>query len=782
MKQLVLILLLASPLYGVVLPNEAKIEAISDFSGGLNTLFPSHKLSNQFTPYSRNVFIDNGKIERINGFVTLGSSRTLMKVTGIFPYAREDGSVKFLVTDSSITLETSDFRAWVAVSSRANTGSLLNCMQVRNKMWCFNGLDFPFTWDGTNKVVLNGLGGTPNVPKFKYGAYYLERVWGFSVPNSASDMYFTSVITTDNVIIAPDDSRAWPSINNFSVGSGDGQIGTALWTYQGQLKAGKESSIYSIFGDDPSNFKPRKEETSIGVISNDSVKVMDGDTHFLGQDGIYRNIERVSDLIDPDIALINKGVTNVVSNIWETQVEFNKGQFFGTTAESDGSLYAISPGTAAPTVGIGYRNPVPPQPSGNQTITDGTTYFGPILVDFGNQISSSSILITTSVVVNAGSANVGAGEHLKVIIENTYTGVSVSSTMPVPFFGAGPGVGYTKIEFSSQAPTFEGWQINQGSYSVKFECAQCPGGVIRFAGTAIEFINATFFLVSATTGQFISETSTIATVNAWGNFDSIRNTNGGTIDYFVRTSTSSVNITTQPWQSISPGAIIDAPVINKYIQWASTIQSVSNSSIDNVVISHIEGQSSDARAFAMDWKNRYWLAVTTTSDNTRRLIYVKSKITNTNPNAWMAIEGPSISCFAKYGNFFYGGAASTGTVYRLDYGTNFDGSPIYSVYDTPDMTMGDNYFDKSLYRILVDGQKASGGTINLRYSLNQGTFQDKPFSINGTGRYSHIIEGVRDNGNFKTLRLRIENGQLDTDFITNNLSAIYTPTRILTVK
>src|SRR3990167_9678041 len=230
------------------LPPETQITMIDDVSGGLFTNYSGDKILSSFSPNLKNVFIDNGRIESINGFITVGSSRTLVRVDGIFPFFQESGDTRFIVTDSSIVLDTADFNSWVFVSSGLNTGVLTRCIQVRNKMWCSNGSDAVFTWDGTNKVNLNGIGTTPNVPKFKYMAYWQNRVFGLNTTGDGSSLDFSAIASTDGVKIAPDDSRAWPTTNNLSVGRGDGQIGTALWVKDGQLRVGKERSIYTIYG------------------------------------------------------------------------------------------------------------------------------------------------------------------------------------------------------------------------------------------------------------------------------------------------------------------------------------------------------------------------------------------------------------------------------------------------------------------------------------------------------------------------------------------------------
>lgn len=776
----------ASGAYGAILPKATQEEIIDDFSGGLNTSNPSHKISSNYSPYMRNVYIDNGKIERANGFVTIGSSRTLTKVTGIYPFVRESGQTTFLVTDSSITLETADFLFWTFVSSGSNTGSILRWLQVRNKMWGFNGVDSVITYDGTTKVILNGSGSTPNVPKFKYGAYYQDRVWGFSVPNAASDLYFTSTISTDNVIIAPDDNRAFPPINLLHVGQGDGTIGTSLFVHQGFLRAGKERSIHTIYGDDPSNYFPKKEETKIGIASDESVVVLDGQSYYLGPDGIYRDVTRISDLIEPDVGTFNSGTTNIVENSWDTQTDFARGQFFGTTATVTGLLINqaghFKPNTAETNPGAQF---IQLNSTGMATIVSTIVagsqlpqgFFGyPARVRFWVRYNE-----TGTIDCHAGAAS----NPLTFTIRNARTGsngsVDINGGLGSAFngidldFGSGPPVNFDAQDINTQQSSF--------TMTVKVNAtdSKCVFDIMPASQTNVSTVD----MFPSSTTQFISDISTLSSNVAWANFDSVRTTNGGTINYFFRTSTSPVNVATQTWQGITPGVVIPAPTINKYIQWASTLTALQLAmdiiSIDKVTIDHIEGQSSASRAVGIDWKNRYWLSVTTGTDTSVRAIYVKSKFTNRNPNAWMVMDGIPINCFARTSTVLYGGAISTGIIYRLDYGTNYDGAPIQSIYDTPDLALKDYFFNKYIHKYLIDGSKSAGGVMSIGSSVNQGDFTYSTFSITGTGRYSRIVEGVTS-GVVKTLRLRLQNGQKDIGLGINNVDILYDPTGVLSNK
>lgn len=651
-----------------------------------------------------------------------------------------------------------------------------------------NGVDFVITWDGTTKKILNGMNGTPNVPKFKYAEYWQERVWGLNNPNGRSDLDFSAIASTNGVRLEPDDQFAWPGENNLRIGEGDGQIGTALWVQDGQLKVGKERSIYTIFGTNVSNYFARKEENlGDGVASDETVVLLDQGAYWLGKDGIYKDGQRISDLIEPDLGAINKGSVEVIANTWDSQTDFaSKGHFYGTTATASGFLTNISttygrpPAGTKPNIFTVYPDSVP-----RTNIDDfipfnsGTTYYQfnykwlttTQIPEYANVYIEKILFVANS---NTPLPECSV-KFASVTIQNDITKVQ-QKTIVTDFGGVVDSI--VTADFgglSTPKVLFNGYDLKTSSILVKVEgCGftMDPPTINQGVTTAIQFLNST-------TNQYLSEVTTLTMVTAWGNFNAISNANEGSFQYFVRTSTSSVNIATQTWTTIVPGAIINQPTVNNYIQWAATMTSISTSpvtNIDSVEFSHIEGISGADRAFAISWKNRYWLA-TSTGSSTLTYLLVKSKITNKTPHAWMPVEGINIRAFAKNNDILYGGSSTSGTVYRLDYGTSFDGTPIEYIYDTPDLILGDNYRTKNIKRYMLDAKRDSGLTYTVKTSLNGGDFTSQDFPFNGTGRQLQEIFGVKNPA--KSIRLRLTHNVLDKKFEIYDISVFYDPTDIL---
>ena len=755
------------------------VMALDDVSNGLQSSESPYKITG--SPNMRNVFIDNGQIEMIKGFTVVGSTNMLQRGDGIYPFTTEDGQTSFLVTDSSLVLETSNWTSYIFVSSGQTSSVLTRCIQAREKMWCSNGVDPVFTWDRTTKQVLNGENGTPNVPRFKYMAYWQNRIFGLNSLNNASSLDWSDAVSTAGAAIAPDNYLAWPVTNRLFVGRGDGQVGTGLWVKDGRLFVGKERSRYVIFGNNSTSYKDDKIDPQTGLISHDSITVLDGKTYYVGGNGFYEDGLRITDEIADRIETIEKDTSRSVVNEWQSQSDFDDmGKYNGSTSTAGGfvsvnvdTFVVIDnlDGTDAGQSSITFTSAQTSYITTFTVIASSAPDYYKGFVGGGNEIRYSGDSNQRVVAKHIGASPCTQTSARKMTLTNLRTGVSLSrseSDDPSTSFN-----NFLNFSFSLAQPPvfFDASDINMSSISVKLEFfppADCTY-FVKFPTNSAKLV-----LTGATTGQYISKVSTITgTITTWGVFDSVRNTNGGSISYYTRTSTSSVNIATQAWVAQAPGTRISAPSINNYIQWASTINSVSTSSlfgsnIDQVSISHLEGGSAVDRPFATEWNNRLWVSVATEPSGKFSVIYVKSEITNENPNAWMPIEGINIRSFGKdASNTFYAGAASTGVFYRLDYGTNFDGAAINPVYETPDIYMNDIYNEKSLHEYLLFADKEPGNTLTLGLSINGGAFTDSFQSLNGSGRAVKLIQNVTGKGHYFRWRFRqteVDKGMNITNF------------------
>ena len=708
----------------------------------------------------------------------------------MFPFTKDDGTSEFIVSDDSTVVTTQDFETYTEIIRGLNQNVSLQAVQVREKVWFTNGSDAVFTWDGSTRVTLNGekdgLTDTPDVPKGKYIDFFQERVFIFNLSDNNSGLNFSALTSTNGIVLAPDDQFAWPIDFELDIARGDGTVGTGLKKYRGQLIIFKEKSIHTLFGISEFDYFARATDSQVGTVSQDSIVLLDNLVYFLGRDGIYafngQDSVRISDQIVPDVDRIVKDVSLIVTNVWDTNAELIKGQVFITTITASGLVQMRSEDYFPNNIGTA-------EPTGEQTY----------VIDQNNQLKVGFLKSS-----NTFSSNYkgyvwqfsfwGKCENspcpIRVDITNARTGVLLRYEFVVPITGVFSHITSTSIfrgvQSEYQASDFGSQVVQESSMSITIGRQNPFTSEVFTFYSATETGQSTILLSPITTGQYMSEVSTISTdITAWGAIDTVDTTNEGVIDLFVRTSTSSVNITTQVWVSIAPGSIINAPIINNYIQWVATITSVSTitpTNIDILTIQHIEGEGSNTSTFGNAWDNRLWLAVSTETTGNVPLIYVKSRVTNNPSNAWMLFDNLKIRSFGEFSNNFYAGASTMPTIYRLDFGTNDKGEPIEGEYDTKELMFGSLFSEKIIHELDIDAGKEAGTNVVIGISKDNGSFTNRTIDLNGTGRLLGTVKDLGGISKGKFYTFRISNSQLDKMLNFHTLGIWNTVTEVKTSK
>lgn len=752
-------------------------------------------MDNSESPESYNVVTGQkgGLFFTRNGTLLAGSTNTVSKVSFAFAFNKEVGTKEFILSDSSIVLTTTDFNTYTFIRGGLNTALNLEAIQVRNKVWVTNGSDAVFTWDGSTVVVLDGqtYSGlqTPNVPPGKYSEYYHGRVWIFNLATDNSALRYSAVTSTDGLAIAPDDYRAWPGTQQLGIGQGDGSVGTGLKVYNNQLFPFKERSIYTIVGTDEFTYFARKTDAQVGTVSNDSIVLLDNFLYFLGEYGIYQfngsSSQRISDKIADQVLNIQKDTTKIVNNVWDTQSQFNAGATMQAVTATVSGLVQT------------YTNVFYANPTYNSTTPVGSNFFtldNAITTSTHYGVLSTTIIFPSNFIGNlqgfggtpldenwAGVRlwlRTTSGPNVKVIVQNRRTGEEITATRNTLNSGQGQTFTLNYFNFDSGVPFFTGTDINSGNYQMKIENAGCGGPSCSFdvyVPTVANF--SELRLWPNTTGQYISQISTITPITAWGAFNTIETTNGGLISYYFKTATSVVNITTYPYIAISPGSVIASSSSNNYIQWATTITSISTYSlayVDRVTIQHIEGQGAASRAVGIAWKNNFWLNTSTEAGSNASVIFMKALMTRPKPNAFSRFYGINIRSLLVFNGNLYGGSSTDGKIYRLDYGTNDNGAAISWAYETPNLYFEQPFFEKDFKEILIEAKK-NNGTLSVGFSVNGGTFTTNTVNLTGSGRLLTSIYSVAKKGKFA--RFRFSGNDLDKPAEINSLGIFYALTQ-----
>lgn len=767
-----------------------KVEIFDDFTDGLNTQSDPSKLSKKASPNITNVLIDEkvGSLVERKGFIVSGTTITLTKIVTEFPFVKDNGDRELLISDSSRTFSTRDFTNYVVVKNTQTTSAVLRCAQGRLKAWCTNGVDSVFTWDGTNAVALDGNNGTPNVPRGKFIAFYLDRFWIAATTASNSALSFSALSSTDGFALAPDDARSWPGTNQLNIALGDGFSISGLDVFKGQLQVHKyNSAIFTIFGTDEFSFFARKTNASAGTVSNDSISQLDNLEYYFAKDGVYAfdgsDSQRISDVILPDVMAIVTNLSNIVANRWNTQSEFLAGGlavFSGSSITVGGLVQPLTNNVLniATYTTSDLRNGIAPGFSffgtGGSTGTPFISLSGLPSYNSGNKYTGYISSIGAQIVCQL----VGSTTAVLTIRDLT-TGVSISTTSNPNASCAGAEAGrFTLFTFNSPL-FFKTENIANGNivYKIDVDTIGWQNNSEVFIGS-ISVGGAADLAISNATGSYVSEIATIsASISFWDLFNAAYNSNGGVVNFFIKGGTAPIGaISTEAFTAIIPGSLIQLPVAKRFVVFAATIagSDLSNiTSLDSVEINHNEGSSNDSRPFAWTWLGRYWLAATTGSAST--LIYVKTKSTNPNPNAWTKFTGINVKSFARFGDNFQAGSSTAGAVFRLDFGTNDNGAAIPFVYETPDWHIdGRNFFEKNIFEYEIDANKTSGATLSIGTSVNGVAFTTDTISLNGSGSLNtYLIPNPAYTYKGKTFRFRFSNSELDKPITFNSFGVIY---------
>lgn len=274
--------------------------------GSLNTAGSPMRIPIGQSPDNQNVWVDEkpGSVVTANGYTKLGTLPSNLPPTLIIDFfISGSGSQSVIISDGQNVYKTTDYVNFTTVKTGLSEFFQLRGLVIRDKLWLTNGSDSVMTYDGTTLTVLDGTGGTPNVPKGKYISYHDERVWLFGISGDPSSLRFSELTDSSGTEIAPDSASAWPSDNELQISEGDADIGTALFLYRGYLYATKAYSIWRITGYDVYTYTRTKTRSSTGTRFAESVRELDNQIIFIGVDGLYtfngEESTRISDIIDP---------------------------------------------------------------------------------------------------------------------------------------------------------------------------------------------------------------------------------------------------------------------------------------------------------------------------------------------------------------------------------------------------------------------------------------------------------------------------------------------------
>ena len=783
-----LLLFLSSAVWGAQLPKDAESVGITDFSGGINRQAAPSKLNLNYSPRIVNTLVDEvpGRLTTLGGYEVVFGTSTLGPITMIAQFMRQNEETEYIISDSSLVLTTVDGIEFTRLRSTQNVNQVISWTQAKDKIWFTNGADQVWTYDGSTVTVLDGqtYGGTatPNVPRGNYILYAQDRIFIYNTNANNSSLHFSALTSTDGIAINPDDQRAWPATHELKVDDGNGTAGTALWAYRGGVWIGKKDGIYRLFGIDIDDFNLRKIVADVGPVSNDSVRVLDNYTYFKGALGIYQfdgtDARRISDAFAVDFDDIDSNESNISLVTWSDNADFERGSFVNTEAQNNSIGVIQNQEILTRTATTNYIS---------QTGAGVTTYEKTITFP-APDLDNGTVYFIDHIKANLCYDSIGtAPSSLLMVVDNLQTGVTrggnnvlqnnvLSCLDPTQIEDNAYLI--TKNDSDLQSASFTAANVQNGQIRIRIIANEGDMGntlylMSNISGSTSPQVGVT--LLAPSTGQFISEMATVTVNNNWETFRPQFETNGGNVSFFIRAASAVVNLQNKSWKPIFSGNEIGEPSTHTLIQWASTVTAVAIGSttptIDSVVLEYNIGGSNLDRSVGEVWKNRYWLFVSTLTGGTAKMGYLKSRITNPNPIAFVNVIGINVQSLLNTGDSFYAGSSTAGCVLNLDAGTNFNGQAIDAYYETPDLVMENPFFKKEIIRLHLDAQLQTGKILKIGISRDGGAFEESSIDFSGSGRGAKVLNGIGTSG--YTYRFRLRNNDLDKDLGINNFMVIY---------
>jgi len=329
---------------------EEKLEIRNLGQCGLVTRYASSQIGDTCLTEAENIYLDeDAGISRRKGFAKFNTTAaSSQSVRGVWPFRATDGT-EYMVALSSQTMYQSDGDGEFSAISPALAGKSatedMDCQQCLGRLWCVNGSDTMFFWDGTSTGSVSGAPTCSAIDCFR------NRVILGNCSGTLSQLRMSGELDGTDYTIPASPVSTSPAVISLG-GVNDGKrLRCVMGTYQDVLVMGKEDSTWGLYGFDRRDFAVREISREVGCVENRSVREKQGSLYWLSKRGVEKmtgpSITRVSDPVRDLVDTIIVSGGNSRSNTDSSQTDFEAGNL---TASGPGAPMSatISPGNIVP--------------------------------------------------------------------------------------------------------------------------------------------------------------------------------------------------------------------------------------------------------------------------------------------------------------------------------------------------------------------------------------------------------------------------------------------------
>jgi hypothetical protein len=698
-KLLYLLPLLWTLSYGT----EATPISIEQFTGGTDAAAPD-KLGLTYAPFDgmQNVRTDErAQIQKRLGSVKFNTIPTTgqLRQRNLYTFNQNNGN-SYLITVSSASVWGSlNGVETLIISSRAMTGARDRFVTINNQLWGMNGVNSPFSWDGSTTTTIYTIANSTGFPTGKYCAYWLQRLWIAGDPANPSRIYWSD----------PGQPASFSNALDIATNDGD-QITGIMLDGQGNFLVTKNYATYRIYQYETGGFTYLQVSPVIGCLYDTTMCIFNNLPTWLSNRGIEQ---------------LNGSTFN------EPPISAPIDNYFKSLSQISGSTQKL---LTLPTTSTWV--------AGSGTNIDTTTYSGSVAVassiaystqtyynvDFEVQRSttvgfipaydiwaSSAIITRTIKAVNSGSG--GFTDNLTFSLLTSTMGIIATQTFPGG--GSGTFTRHTQIVLNlnnillSKNATYYWYVYCDHNFGVR----NSVDDIAYFAGS----INspASYITQSLNAGS---------SWGSWGTFQpNDSQPTGSLINYYAVTSTSSYNLNTNIAFPVSNGNTISS-LVGPYIQIISSF-SRTDATVNPLLnsINIVYYGINDDIPFMTVYNRKLFLQVkspSATSGNDTVIICQKD-------GTWTkdALNASGWTVFRN--NLYFGSSTDNGFIYRGEVlGVYTDDGNNYVWYYTTKPIWVHPYQRVTFKDIWVQTDN-TGSTLDLGYRMDEsaGAFQTGSYKM-----------------------------------------------------
>jgi hypothetical protein len=451
-------------LFLLLLPALAKAEefAIKDLSGGMYSNISANQIPDNAAVDIENFYTDveplaierNGSEKRDT---TLLGSSSVKTVTGLWEFVDNTGQ-QWIISYASHTFYKNTLgNTPTQFGLQATTNNQPDCAVNLGKIWCVNGVDSGWSFDGTSTSTVSGMPlGTLIEP-------WRNRL---IVANIASNQSTVRVS-------ADGDGTSWTigalatSPFSFQIGgANDGFNVTCTWkSYLDNFVIGRKRDMWYLSGFDQSDYQVRNISSEIGCIQQGSMREFDGSLLFLSNRGMEEmkgyTITSISEPIRDITDKIVKNTVNFRTSVYSTDADWNAGVSTPTlqlsTVPLSGSLSAKTTSFALTSAADWNGGTFDVSTYVDTTTTTGTiqTKFPDEFSAFRNSASNGNIWYAASDGTDGSgdwalSENIVGGSTLQILLDTAYCNTTpralIGTNQPLNNFSAGSTFYFTLVD------------------------------------------------------------------------------------------------------------------------------------------------------------------------------------------------------------------------------------------------------------------------------------------------------------------------------------------------